>query len=185
MRARSFQTKIIQSRGPQVKSHFHFVTLPSKVMTSHYRLLQNKPTGAPGRTPADIENVVVDIYRESFEAERPKSRRYWAVKVGRLLDRRHHYRLSRKTVWDISRRRGVWEPSSTEKDAVQRFELWQIDVRKREPAVVGEVYGVPLLDDYCRYVLGLRSFPDQRSEDHLADHSSGDGRGRHTAGDGV
>jgi transposase len=137
------------------------------------RLLQNQPRGSPGRTPPDIEDRVVEIYRESFEPERPKGRRYSAAKVARLLDKRHHYRLSRKTAWEILRRWGVWEPCFTEKRAVERFErshpneLWQIDLIEKEPTAIGEVYGVPILDDYSRYMVGLRFFLTKGAETTL------------------
>jgi hypothetical protein len=51
------------------------------------RSLQNQPRGSPGRTPPDIEDAVVAIYRESFEPPRPRGRRYSAAKVARLAGR--------------------------------------------------------------------------------------------------
>jgi len=142
-------------------------------LSGDVRLLQNKPRGSSGRTPVDIENAVVEIYRESFVPERPHSRRYSAAKVARLLDQRYHYRLSRKTAWDILHRRGVWEVCSTQKHALQRFEraqpneLWQIDLIEREPTAIGQVYGVPILDDHSRYLVGLRFFLTKGAETTL------------------
>ena len=138
--------------------------------TGDIRVLQNKPRGKSGRTPSDIEDLVVAIYRESFEPQRPQGRRYSAAKVARLLEKRHHERLSRKTAWLILRRRGVWEPYYGQKQAVQRFErakpneLWQIDLIEKEPTAIGDVYGVPIIDDHSRYLVGLRFFLTKEAE---------------------
>jgi hypothetical protein len=137
------------------------------------RVLQNKPRGKSGRTPRDIEDWVVDIYRESFEPERPKGRRYSAAKVARLLEHRHGIHLSRKTAWSILRRRGVWEPHPSNKRAVRRFErskpndLWQADLVEKEPTAIGEVYGVPILDDHSRYLVALRFFLTKEADTAL------------------
>lgn len=53
------------------------------------RASQNKPRGKSGRTSPEIEELVIRIYQESFEPERPKGRRYSAAKVARLLAKRH------------------------------------------------------------------------------------------------
>ena len=57
-----------------------------------------------------VEDWMIEIYRESFEPERPQGRRYSAAKVARLLKKRHNIQLCRKTAWSILHRRGVWEP---------------------------------------------------------------------------
>jgi len=68
---------------------------------------------------------------------------------------------------------GGWERCSTEKRAVERYErshpneLWQIDLIEREPTAIGEVYGVPILDDYSRYMAGLRFFLTKGAETTL------------------
>lgn len=137
------------------------------------RVLQNKPRGESGRTPPEVEEWVVEIYRESFEPERPQGRRYSAAKVARLLKKRHDIELSRKTVWLILCRRGVWEPYYGQKRAVQRFEreqpneLWQIDLIEKEPTAIGDVYGVPIIDDHSRYLVGLRFFLTKGAETAL------------------
>ncbi len=134
------------------------------------RVLQNKARGKPGRTPREAEDWVINIYQESFEPERPKGRRYSAAKVARLLEKRHHIQLSRKTVWLILCRRGVWEPTYGQKRAIQRFEreqpneLWQIDLIEKEPTAIGDVYGVPIIDDHSRYLVGLRFFVTKEAE---------------------
>jgi len=128
------------------------------------RVLQNKPRGKAGRTPPEIEDQVVAMYRESFEPARPQERRYSAAKVARLVEQRHHVQLSRKTAWTILCRRGVWEPLTSQKQVIQRFErakpneLWQIDLIEKEPTAIGKVYGVPILDDHSRYLVGLHFF---------------------------
>jgi transposase InsO family protein len=137
------------------------------------RVLQNKPRGKPGRTPRETEDLVINIYQESFEPERPQGRRYSAAKVARLLRKRHKIQLSRKTAWLILCRRGVWEPSYGQKRAIQRFEreqpneLWQIDLIEKEPTAIGDVYGVPILDDHSRYLVGLRFFLTKEAETTL------------------
>jgi transposase len=141
--------------------------------TGDVRVLQNKARGKSGRTSPEVEALVVGIYEESFEPERPKGRRYSAAKVARLLAKRHQIELSRKTVWLILRRREVWERAASEKRAVQRFErakpneLWQIDLIEKEPTAIGDVYGVPILDDNSRYLVGLRFFLTKGAETTL------------------
>jgi transposase len=141
--------------------------------TGDIRVLQNKPRGKSGRTSPQVEELVVEVYSESFEPERPQGRRYSAAKVARLLKKRHSIELSRKTVWLILCRRGVWEPYSGQKRAVQRFErakpneLWQIDLIEKEPTAVGDVYGVPIIDDHSRYLVGLRFFLTKGAETTL------------------
>jgi hypothetical protein len=141
--------------------------------TGDIRVLQNKPRGKSGRTASEIEEYVVGIYRESFEPERPQGRRYSAAKVARLLKKRHGFQLSRKTAWAILCRCGVWEPYASQKRAVRRFEreepneLWQIDLIEKEPTAIGDVYGVPILDDHSRYLVGLRFFLTKGAETTL------------------
>ncbi len=135
--------------------------------------LQNKPRGSPHRTPSAIEEHVVAIYQESFSPQRPQGRRYSAAKVARLLQERHGVTISRKTAWLILRRRGIWDEPSCEQRAIQRFEreqpndLWQIDFIEREPTAIGAVYGIPILDDYSRYLVGLRFFLSDGQETAL------------------
>jgi len=138
--------------------------------TGEVQVLQNKARGKSGRMPEEVEEQVVAIYQESFEPKRPKGRRYSAAKVGRLLEKRQQVKMSRKTAWAILCRRGVWEPEPGEKRAVQRFErskpneLWQIDLIEKEPTAIGEVYGVPIIDDHSRYLVGLRFFLSKGAE---------------------
>jgi hypothetical protein len=135
--------------------------------------VQNKPRGTSNRTPPETEDRVVAIYKESWEPARPKGRRYSAAKVARLLCQRYGTRVHRKTAWAILCRRGVWQSDETQKRAVQRFErdvpndLWQIDLIEKEPTAIGDVYGVPILDDYSRYLTGLRFFLTKRAETTL------------------
>lgn len=132
--------------------------------TGDIQLLQNRPRGQPQRTSAAVEDLVVSIYGESAQPPRPQGRRYSAAKVARLLAQRHGIQLSRKTAWAILRRREVWDPPAGQKQAVLRFEraqpnaLWQIDLIEKEPTAIGEVYGVPIVDDHSRYLVGLRFF---------------------------
>ena len=87
-----------------------------------------------------------------------------------MLKKRHGFELSRKTAWAILCRCGVWEPYASQKRAVQRFEreepneLWQIDLIEKEPTTIGDVYGVPILDDHSRYLVGLRFFLTKGAE---------------------
>lgn len=141
--------------------------------TQDVRYLQNKPRGKSHRTPSSIEERAVTIYQESADPPRPHGRRYSAAKVARLLENRERVVLSRSTVWRILHRRGVWAPSPTQKSAIQRFErrhpneLWQIDLIEQEPTAIGDVYGVPIIDDYSRYLCGLRFFLSKGAETTL------------------
>lgn len=138
--------------------------------TGDIRVLQNKQRGKAGRTRSEVEEWVIEIYHESFEPERPQGRRYSAAKVARLLKKRHDIQLSRKTVWSILRRCGVWQTPCSQTVAVQRFErpkpheLWQIDLIEKEPTSIGNVYGVPIVDDHSRYLVGLRFFLTKEAE---------------------
>jgi putative transposase len=135
--------------------------------TGDIGVLQNAPRGKTGRTRSEVEDLVISIYRESFEPERPQGRRYSAAKVARLLKKRYNIQLSRKTVWLILCRRGEWEAIYGQKRAIQRFEreqpneLWQIDLIEKEPTAIGDVFGVPIIDDHSRYLVGLRFFLDK------------------------
>lgn len=141
--------------------------------TKDVRYLQNKPRGKSHRTVASLEDHIIAIYQESADPPRPRGRRYSAPKVARLLKRREGVVLSRSTVWRILHRRGVWAPNPTQKIAVQRFErphpneLWQIDLIELEPTAIGDVYGVPILDDHSRYLCGLRFFLTKDAETTL------------------
>lgn len=141
--------------------------------TGDIRVLQNKPRGRTNRTLKEIEDRTIEIYQESFDPPRPQNRRYSAAKVARLLADRHQVDLHRPTAWRILCRCGVWEPCATQKVAVQRFErshpneLWQIDLIEKEPTAIGDVYGVPILDDHSRYMLGLRFFLTKGQETSL------------------
>ena len=138
--------------------------------TGNIRLLQNKPRGQSNRTSSEVEDLVIEIYRESIKPRRPKGRRYSAAKVARLLKKRYQVEICRKTAWSILCRRGVWESPKTQKKAVKRFErarpnaLWQIDLIEKEPTAIGDVYGVPIIDDHSRYLLGLRFFLTKHAE---------------------
>jgi hypothetical protein len=135
--------------------------------------VQNKPRGQPHRTTAEIEDQAIAIYRESFNPERPHQRRYAAAKVARLLQERHGVVVSRKTAWLILNRRGVWDEPAGVQRAIQRFEratpneLWQIDFIENEPTAIGEVYGIPILDDHSRYLVGLHFFLSKGQETAL------------------
>lgn len=107
---------------------------------------------------------MIEIYGESLKPRRPQGRRYSAAKVARLLMKRYQVEICRKTAWPILRRRGVWESPKTQKKAVRRFErarpnaLWQIDLIEKEPSAIGDVHGVPIIDDHSRYLVGLRFY---------------------------
>ena len=141
--------------------------------TGDIEMLQNRPRGKTNRTPKEIEDRAIAIYQESFEPPRPQDRRYSAAKVARLLKDRDKVVVHRSTAWRILCRRGIWEPNATQKAAVQRFErsrpneLWQIDLIEQEPTAIGEVYGVPILDDHSRYLGGLRFFVSKGQETSL------------------
>jgi transposase len=141
--------------------------------TQDVRCLQNKARGKSHRTLASVEERTVAIYQESADPPRPNGRRYSAAKVGRLLEDRADITLSRSTVWRILKRRGVWAPHPTQKSAIQRFErprpneLWQIDLIEQEPTAIGDVYGVPIVDDHSRYLCALRFFLDKGADTTL------------------
>jgi hypothetical protein len=156
--------KTIQATLKRVEQYEH---------SQDIQVLQNKARGQPHRTASDIEDRVVGLYRESFSPERPHHRRYSPAKVARLLQERDQVVMSRKTAWLILNRRGIWDEPVGEQRAIQRFErdkpneLWQIDFIENEPTAIGEVYGIPILDDHSRYLVGLHFFLSKGQETAL------------------
>jgi transposase len=141
--------------------------------TGDISALRNRARGKARRTAAEVEAQVIALYQESASPERPYGRRYSAAKVARLLAERKGIVLSRKTAWLILHRCGVWEKPRGQKKAIRRFErayanaLWQIDLIEAEPSTLGPLYGVPILDDYSRYLVGLRFFLSKEAESVL------------------
>ncbi|HHS98281.1 MAG TPA: hypothetical protein ENK08_10400 [Chloroflexi bacterium] len=126
--------------------------------TGDLAVFLNRPRGNPRRTPAWIEELVVGYYQE-------EDTRRTCPNIVRVLEEEHQVRLTRQTVYNILRRRGVWErPQRRSARRIRRFEapvpnrLWQADLIELEETCLGKVYGVVILDDYSRYLLALMFF---------------------------
>jgi transposase InsO family protein len=58
----------------------------------------------------------------------------------------------------------IFDPAVRRFERSQPNELWQIDLIEREPTAIGDVYGVPIIDDHSRYLVGLRFFLTKNAE---------------------
>jgi len=126
----------------------------------------NAPRGDPGRTPAGIEDLLVQWYLGM-------DKQVTCPYLARQLAKEGKAKLSRQTVYNILCRRGVWESYRHLGEVVKRFEkaaphqLWQIDLIEAEETSIGKLYALVILDDHSRYLLALRFFLAKEAEDIL------------------
>ena len=111
-----------------------------------------RPHRSPRRTPEWMEDRVEAIRRRHGWAGR---------KISRLL-RDEGIHLARSTVDRILKRRGLIEPSESQRAAPHRFErprpndLWQMDFKGPYPlSRGGSCHPLSILDDHSRYAVGL------------------------------
>lgn len=123
----------------------------------------NQPRGDTHRTADWIEEEVVAYYQEE-DTERT------CPNIAHALAERG-IPITRQTVYNILRRRGVWIfPQHEGRDPIIRFEeeianaTWQIDLIEGEETALGKVYALVIVDDHSRYLLGLFFFLTKEAE---------------------
>lgn len=114
-----------------------------------------RPLTSPRRCMAAVEQQVV-MLRQAHPAWGGRKLRR------RLLDKGVEDIPSPSTITEILRRHGLMDPAEASKHMpYQRFEraapneLWQMDFKGHIPLAVGRCHPLTVLDDHCRYSLGL------------------------------
>ena len=127
------------------------------VRTGNLAVFLNRPRGNSHRTATVTEQVVVDYYQE------PDTQRT-CPNIARAVQESQQVQLSRQTVYNILRRRGVWVPPRHRGPPLTRFqmpqpnELWQADLIELEETCLGKVFAFVALDDHSRFLTALRFF---------------------------
>ena len=120
-----------------------------------------RPRNSPRQCPADIEEKVVALRRlHPAWGGRKLARRLRDLAVAGVP--------SASTITEILRRHALLDPAETDKHtAFQRFErsrpnqLWQMDFKGHIALGVGRCHPLTVLDDHCRYSLGLAACADE------------------------
>ena len=122
-----------------------------------------RPHRSPSRTPAAVEEVVLQV--------RQKHPAWGGRKIRAYLRHRGHSKVpSPSTITEILRRHGQIDPQESVKHRpYQRFEmdapnqLWQMDFKGyfSLPAK-GYCHPLTVLDDHSRFLLGLKACPNER-----------------------
>jgi transposase InsO family protein len=122
-----------------------------------------RPHRSPGRTPAAVEQAVLQVRQEHPAWGGRKIRAY--------LQRQEESNVpSPSTITEILRRQGQIEPEESVKHRRwQRFEmeapnqLWQMDFKGYFSLDAGGYcHPLTVLDDHSRFLLGLRACPNER-----------------------
>jgi len=134
-----------------------------------------RPYTSPKRTPAEIEELVLQV-RDNHPA-------WGGRKINHILLRDGHVAIAHvphpSTITDILHRHGRIDPDESVKHkAFQRFErehpneLWQMDFKGYFPldGMSGKYcHPLTVLDDCSRFLLGLRACPNER-HDTVVEH---------------
>jgi len=123
-----------------------------------------RPRTSPRRSPASIEALVL--------AERDANKCWGGRKLARVLrDQGVEGVPAPSTVTEILRRHRKLDPAEAAKHRpVQRFEraapneLWQMDFKSHFAMDRGRCHPLTVLDDHCRYSLGLFACGDETME---------------------
>ena len=122
-----------------------------------------RPHHSPHRTPAELEEAVVDV-REKHPA--------WGGRTIRKVLTDNGYRLvpSPSTITAILRRNGYPVGGERPHRDWQRFEhahpndLWQMDFKGHFATGAGRCHPLTVLDDHSRFALGLQACANERTE---------------------
>jgi len=131
--------------------------------TGDLRVFLNRPRGDSHRTGEWLEKRVVDYYQE-------QDTRRTCPNIARAVAEREKVKVTRQTVYNILRRRGVWVPPPRRGPPLTRFEmpapnkLWQVDLIELAETCLGKVYAVVALDDHSRFLTALRFFFTKEQE---------------------
>ncbi len=111
----------------------------------------NRPRGDSHRTAAAVEQAVGGYYQEEG-TERT------CPNIARVLQEERRVKLTRQTVYNILRRRGVWVPPPHRGPPLIRFQMpvpnepWQADLIALEETVLGKVFALVAIDDRSRFL---------------------------------
>lgn len=120
-----------------------------------------RPQHSPRRTPAEVEAAVLQL-RDTYG--------WGARKLQVRLREEYGLEVPFITVHRIVKRHGRLGRRDVQGTATQRFqrgapnELWQLDFKGKYPLRDGVCHPLLLLDDHCRYLLGLWPLPNQQTE---------------------
>lgn len=122
-----------------------------------------RPHDSPARTPAAVEQLVVDLRLLHPAWGGRKLRR-------RLLDLKHPVVPAVSVIHAILKRHGLIDAKESDKHrAFERFEraepndLWQIDFKGHFAIETGRCHPLTMLDDHSRYNLLLKACGDERT----------------------
>ena len=121
-----------------------------------------RPHNSPNRTPAVLEQAVVDL-REEHPA--------WGGRtLHEVLLRSYHPVPSPSTITAILRRNGCTVGGERVRRDWQRFEhphpndLWQMDFKGHFPTGAGRCHPLTVLDDHSRFAILLQACPNERTD---------------------
>ena len=120
------------------------------------RCFLNRARGDNHRTPNWIEDKVVAYYQEEDTTRTCPNIANALAQEG--------ISITRQTVYNILKRRGVYVKPGNQKDPIRSTEeevpnaCWQIDLIEQEDSKLGKVYALVVIDDHSRYLVGLRFF---------------------------
>ena len=121
-----------------------------------------RPHNSPNRTPAALEQAVVDL-REEHPA--------WGGRtLHEVLLRSYHPVPSPSTITAILRRNGCTVGGERVRRDWQRFEhphpndLWQMDFKGHFPTGAGRCHPLTVLDDHSRFAILLQACPNERTD---------------------
>lgn len=120
----------------------------------------SRPHRSPRRTPPALETQILELRAVHPWGGRKLARRLRDLGVAGVP--------VASTVTEVLRRHGQLEPAATaQRQAPQRFEraapnaLWQMDFKGHFALDRGRCHPLTVLDDYCRYALGLIACGDE------------------------
>jgi transposase len=125
--------------------------------TGDLSVFLNGPRGSSHRTAEAVEQAVVSYYQEE-DTQRT------CPNIARVLQEEQQVKVTRQTVYNILRRRGVWVPPPHRGPPLIRFqmpvpnELWQADLIELEETCLGQVFALVAIDDHSRFLTALRFF---------------------------
>jgi transposase InsO family protein len=127
--------------------------------------LSRRPRRSPGRTPAEVERVVLEV-RDRHPAWGARKLRVW------LLTHGYARMPSPSTITAILKRNGRIDASESSKHtAWQRFErqapneLWQMDFKGHfAMSLGGRCHPLTVLDDHSRFALGVQACDNELTE---------------------
>jgi transposase InsO family protein len=125
--------------------------------------LSRRPLTSPRKTAPQVEALVCELRRKEPVWGGRKIR-------DRLLLDGIAELPAASTITDILRRHGMLKPPLRPQRDLVRFEaaepndLWQMDFKGPLHTAAGDCFALTVLDDHSRFLLGLATCPDQKTE---------------------